>query len=91
MRTAMRGITPDVILRRKDKMGYLTPNRQWIADIRNDVRHVFENPALTEYLDTKSILKDYETLFNQTGKPGEGRMFKFIVFAKWMEVFSGKL
>ena len=91
MRTAMRGITPDVILRRKDKMGYLTPNRQWIADIRNDVRHVFENPALTEYLDTKSILKDYDTLFNQTGKPGEGRMFKFIVFAKWMEVFSGKL
>ena len=90
IRTAMKGITPDAILNRKDKMGYLTPNRQWIADIRNDVRHLFENPALEEYMDTKAILKNYDTLFNQTGKPGEGRMFKFIVFAKWMEMFGRK-
>ena len=89
MRKAMRGITPDAILDRQDKKGYLTPNRQWIAEIRNDVKHLFDNTALSEYLDTKSILKDYESLFNQPDGPGEGRMFKFIVFAKWMEIFSG--
>lgn len=89
IRKAMRGITPDAILNRKDKKGYLTPNRRWIADIRHDVRHLFENPALAEFLDTKSILKDYELLFNQPGKPDDGRIFKLIAFAKWMEIFAG--
>jgi len=88
MRKAMRGITPDAILNRQDKKGYMTPNGQWIAEIRNDVRHSFENPALAEYLDTKSILKDYEALFNQPNKPDDGRIFKLIAFAKWFEIFS---
>lgn len=88
MRKSMRGITPDAILDRQDKKGYMTPNRQWIAEIRNEVKHLFENPALSGFLDTKKILKDYELLFKQPGKPDDGRIFKLIAFAKWMEVFS---
>jgi asparagine synthase (glutamine-hydrolysing) len=88
LRKAMRGVTPDAILDRKDKKGYMTPNRQWVAEIRNEVKHLFENPALAEYLDTKSILKDYDALFNQPNKPDDGRIFKLIAFAKWMEIFS---
>jgi len=90
MRKSMRGITPDAILDRQDKKGYLTPNRQWIAEIRNEVKHLFNTPGLSEYLDTKSILRDYEKLFNQPGKPDDGRIFKLIAFAKWFEIFSGK-
>ncbi len=89
LRKAMQGITPDAIINRKDKMGYVTPNRKWIAEIRHDVKPLFENPALAEYLDTKSILRDYELLFNQPGRPDDGRIFKLIAFAKWMEVFGG--
>jgi len=88
MRKAMRGITPDAILDRQDKKGYMTPNRQWIAEIRNEVRYLFENPALAEYLDTKSILRDYESLFNQPHKPDDGRIFKLIAFAQWVGVFE---
>ncbi len=91
MRKSMRGITPDAILDRQDKKGYLTPNRSWIAEIRNDVKHLFEDPALSEFMDTKAILKDYESLFNQPNKPDDGRIFKLIAFAKWMEIFSHAL
>src|SRR6185312_3612935 len=89
MRKAVQGITPDAIINRKDKMGYVTPNRKWIAEIRNDVKHLFENPALSEHLDTKAILRDYELLFNQPDKPDDGRIFKLIAFAKWIEVYKG--
>lgn len=88
LRKTMRGIVPDNVIDRKDKMGFKTPNRQWISEIRNDVRHLFENPALAEFIDTKSILKDYETLFNQPDRPGEGRVFRFVIFAQWLEIFS---
>ncbi len=90
MRKSMRSITPDAILKRKDKKGYLTPNRQWIAEIRNEVKDVFNTPGLEEYLDTKKIVRDYDLLFNQPNKPDDGRIFKLIAFAKWMEIFSGK-
>ncbi len=89
LRKAMRGIAPNAILDRQDKKGYVTPNRQWIADIRNDVRHLFENPILASILDTKKILRDYELLFNQPQKPDDGRIFKLIAFAKWIDIFSG--
>lgn len=33
-RTAMRGIVPDEVLDRRDKMGFPTPERHWLASIR---------------------------------------------------------
>ncbi len=91
MRIAMRGIAPDAILDRKDKKGYMTPNRLWISEIRNEVKHLFENPGLADFLDTKKILQDYDLLFNQPDKPDDGRIFKLIAFAKWYEIFGGGL
>ena len=91
MRDAMKGITPQPILDRKDKKGYKTPNRKWIAEMRNDVRHVFENPAVQEYIDTKKLLKDYDKLFNRPNAPDNGRIFKLIAFPMWLSIFSGKI
>ncbi len=88
MRKSLRGLTPNTILDRQDKKGYVTPNRQWIAEIRNEVKPIFENPTLAEFLNTKKIVRDYEHLFNQPNKPDDGRIFKLIAFAKWMEIFG---
>jgi len=91
MRDAMKGITPDPVLNRKDKKGYKTPNRKWIAEIRNDVRHIFETPIVKEYIDTKKLLKDYDKLFNRPNAPDNGRVFKLIAFPMWLNIFSGKI
>jgi asparagine synthase (glutamine-hydrolysing) len=32
LRTAMRGIVPDVILDRRDKIGFVTPEARWFAE-----------------------------------------------------------
>lgn len=34
LRQAMRGLVPDVILDRRDKIGFATPERQWLALVR---------------------------------------------------------
>jgi asparagine synthase (glutamine-hydrolysing) len=88
MRKAMKGITPDKILNRKDKKGYLTPNRKWIAEIRNELKYVFEEPEVKEYLNVKKIVKDYELLFNRPDLPDDGRIFKLIAFPLWLSAFS---
>ena len=90
LRSAMKGITPPQILNRKDKKGYVTPNRKWIAEIKDDVRYLFENPAVKEYIDTKKLLGDYDKVFNRPAAPDNGRIFKLIAFPMWLEIFSGK-
>lgn len=90
LREAMRGITPQAILDRKDKKGYNTPTRQWISEIRDEMRSIYENPLVAEYIDTKKLLKDYDKLFNRPAEPDNGRIFKLMAFPLWLNIFSGK-
>jgi asparagine synthase (glutamine-hydrolysing) len=90
LRKAMEGIVPQQVLDRKDKKGYLTPGPTWLADIKDDLRYVFENSVIDNYIDRKKILKDYDKLFNNPGKPDNGRIFKLIAFPLWLSIFSEK-
>lgn len=90
LREAMRGVVPQQVLDRKDKKGYLTPGPGWIADIRNDVRYIFENPVLDNFIDRKKVLQDYDKLFNNPHKPDNNRIFKLIAFPMWLNIFSKK-
>ena len=90
LREAMRGIVPQQVLDTKDKKGYLTPGPTWIADIKDDLRYIFENPVIDNYMDRKKILKDYDKLFNNPGKPDNSRIFKMIAFPLWLSIFSEK-
>lgn len=90
LREAMRGVVPQQILDRKDKKGYLTPGPGWIADIRNDIRYIFEDPAIEQFIDCKKVLQDYDKLFNNPNKPDNNRIFKLIAFPLWLTLFSKK-
>jgi asparagine synthase (glutamine-hydrolysing) len=45
-RAAMRGLVPDVILNRRDKIGFATPERDWLSRLRPWVRSMLESDAL---------------------------------------------
>jgi asparagine synthase (glutamine-hydrolysing) len=80
----MRGIVPDTILDRRDKMGYVTPNNQWISKIKDPLKAYFTSD-LEQFIDTKQLLKDYDQLFSPKGTVDTGRVFKYISFAIWMK------
>jgi asparagine synthase (glutamine-hydrolysing) len=42
-REAMRGLVPDVILDRKDKIGFETPEKIWLNKYKDKIKHQFEN------------------------------------------------
>jgi len=88
LRDAMKDVVPPEILNRKDKMGYSTPNNQWIFEIKDDVKHYFENPALKKFIDTDKLLANYDSFFDVRSKAETGRVFKFISFAVWLKVFE---
>jgi asparagine synthase (glutamine-hydrolysing) len=86
LKRSLRGHVPDLILNRTDKMGYVTPNNQWIAEIKDSVRDLF-TADLDPYIDTKALLKNYDKLFTPAGNIDTGRIFKYISFAVWMKRF----
>jgi asparagine synthase (glutamine-hydrolysing) len=91
LRKAIKGILPETVIARKDKMGYLTPNNQWVNDIKPELKDLFNNPVLEDIMDLKKINKDFDSLFNTTAKQENGKLFKFISFAMWAKVFREQL
>ncbi len=87
LRKAMHGIVPQPILERTDKMGYSTPNNKWMAEISESVKPYFSN-ELSEIVNVKKLLTDYQPLFHSKDETDNGQTFKFISFAIWHKIFK---
>jgi asparagine synthase (glutamine-hydrolysing) len=87
LRESMRGVVPDIILNRKDKMGFATPNSQWIKNIKDAVRPYFDD-GLKDYFDMHKINRDFDQMFSNNLGPDDTRTFKFIAFAVWKKVYG---
>ena len=81
----IKGYIPEEVRLRKDKLGYTTPNNQWIYEIKDDVRSYF-NKDLEEYIDLNYLNKNYDKFFDQRHLPENRRIFKMISFAVWKKV-----
>lgn len=90
LREAFKDILPAPVYSRTDKLGFVTPNNEWMNDLKNNFRDYFTND-LAPYLNLPLLMKDYNSYFNQAHKPENYRTFKFMSLAVWMKVFfNGK-
>lgn len=87
LRHSMNGILPDEIRNRKDKMGFVTPNNQWISQIKDKVRPYFEEDK-SGIFNKNLFLKEYDSFFNPASEKENYRVFKFMSFALWSKVFK---
>ncbi|MBI1202292.1 MAG: asparagine synthase (glutamine-hydrolyzing) [Rhodopseudomonas sp.] len=92
LRAAMRGLVPDEILDRKDKIGFATPDRQWAARLRPWFSKVLRSDTAR----ASSWLRPDDALAALEGRSGKGVQFGFDVwrtvnFLRWVEVFNAKV
>ena len=87
LREAAAPFIPDSIRTRRDKLGYATPNNQWITRLRESFRPYFEQD-FDGILDKQKLLKDFDKVFSVEGQPENGRIFKFVAFAVWRKVMG---
>jgi asparagine synthase (glutamine-hydrolysing) len=83
-REAMRGIVPDEILDRKDKIGFATPEKDWLLseefNLLNKLNSLYDLPfihkvGVKKYIDD---LKSGERKFDFTS-------WRLLNFSKWTE------
>jgi asparagine synthase (glutamine-hydrolysing) len=87
LREAAAPWLPETIRTRRDKMGYATPNNQWITQLRHEFRPYFEQD-FDGIFNKELLLNEYERLFSPQGDVDTGRVFKFIAFAVWRKVHN---
>ena len=86
-RNAMRGIVPDEILDRKDKIGFETPEFDWLKKSKNHVKKITENIGDYKILDAINCTK----LINETlegNKEYNNVIWRIINYVKWSNLNS---
>ncbi|MBC7864744.1 MAG: hypothetical protein IAF38_17355 [Bacteroidia bacterium] len=88
LRNAMKDILPVKILNRKDKMGFVTPEEEWIkthrVELRKDIEKAIE---ISNGFINKNILLQFDNIVSGKVK-FTPTMWRVLCFAKWIEVFK---
>ncbi|MGA0163839.1 MAG: asparagine synthase (glutamine-hydrolyzing), partial [Bdellovibrionota bacterium] len=61
-RSAMRGIVPDEILNRKDKIGFQTPEQNWLSSRERPIESWLSNLSDLGFLNSKAVLAEIRSI-----------------------------
>lgn len=87
MRSAMRGILPEEIRLRKDKIGFDTPEAQWMNEIKTELKNYISSD-LGPYVKVGRLLADWDEIFSRLYTSETSRIWRIINFAVWRKVFK---
>jgi asparagine synthase (glutamine-hydrolysing) len=84
-RAAMRGIVPDAILDRRDKIGFATPEMDWLRAIAPTLRHwLAEMPAIA-FLNRDALLAAFDRVIAGQSAP-TWQLWRWVNYVRWFGV-----
>lgn len=85
-RASMRGIVPDEILDRRDKIGFATPEKEWLILMADTVRDWLKVDIKLPFFDQNEVLKEFD-LIVMGKKPFSWQVWRWINFTRWYTNF----
>jgi asparagine synthase (glutamine-hydrolysing) len=82
LRAALRGIVPDEILKRRDKVGFATPELQWLRQMAPEVREWLREDTGLPFLDQPRILAEFDAMIAGR-RPFSWQAWRWINFTRW--------
>lgn len=91
-RRAMRGITPDSILDRKDKIGFATPEQRWMVTLRPWIEQVLasETAASVGALRLDAARRELDAVF-AGHKRFDLRIWRWLNLIRWAEQYQVRM
>ncbi len=88
-RRAMRGILPDAILNRRDKIGFATPERNWLGALNGWVgQHMSSEVAHSiPFLNLRFMEEDWKRVLDGR-RPFDFRFWRSLNLIRWTEQFD---
>lgn len=81
-REAMRGIVPDVILDRRDKIGFATPEKEWFRALGNTAKDWIREASEIPFLRPDAMLQRFEAMLNGQLE-FSWQAWRWINFCRW--------
>lgn len=88
-RKAMRGIVPDTVLDRQDKIGFATPEQKWLKNLRPWVEDILSSGSIRDIpvFNREKLMSNWQSMLE--GKQiMDFRLWRWINFIRWSEVYS---
>lgn len=86
-RAAMRGIVPDDVLYRKDKIGFATPEKDWLMDMAPIIREWLRVPIDLPFIKQKELLIEFDQVVSGT-IPFTWQVWRWVNFFRWYQLNS---
>ena len=86
-RSAMRGIVPDAILDRKDKIGFATPEHGWLKGIGDKALKWTESAERVRLLRPEPMRESLRKVLNGQA-PFSQQTWRFLNFCRWLDLFD---
>lgn len=83
-RAAMRGLVPDQILDRRDKIGFATPEGHWLAQIADQLREWLAAAGSIPFLDERQLLVEFDRMVSGRKSFGS-QIWRWVNFVRWNE------
>lgn len=84
-RAAMRGIVPDAILDRKDKIGFATPELVWLRQLGSKAFEWLETAENLPFLNAAECRSEVESIINGR-RPFDFRAWRLINYCRWAQI-----
>jgi asparagine synthase (glutamine-hydrolysing) len=87
LRAATKGVLPEEIRLRKDKIGFATPEYDWLNELKEEFRS-YMTDDLKDFLDVAKIRRDWDLLVKKQRQTGITELWGFINFAVWKKIYD---
>ena len=87
LRESMKGIIPEKVRLRTSKLGFTTPENDWLNNMK-PVVFDFVKKELNEIINLNLLYKDWDNLYMLLNKNGKTTIWKYINFILWYNIFK---
>lgn len=84
-KAAMRGIVPNEILDRRDKIGFATPEQDWLVKLAPKAKRWLEESDQLPLINKQAMLIEFDDIIGGK-KPFSWQAWRFINFARWYQL-----
>ncbi len=85
---AFKKMIPKEIYERKDKIGFATPEKEWLKELKPVFKEIIDEQKNDEFVDWKGIQENFDSIYNNALKTNTQRIWRLINFAIWKKVYQ---
>ncbi len=90
LRRSMKGVVPEEVLARRDKMGFTTPLEKWLkTNLKEKVREIITSREFAgrPYFNRKGVLKEFDAFLNGKESVTQYTVWSWINLELWLRKF----